>query len=92
MLQDGKDVQEVANERAITLTTVLGHIETLLEQYDFPINWGELYDESLAQEMKIIMADTGYTSLRLIRELLSDTETAYDLMKIALLQIRLDEK
>ena len=91
LLQQGQTVQEVAEERGIALTTVLGHIETLIEQYDFPINWGGLYDESLAGEMKIIIADTGYTSLRLIRELLKDPETPYDMMKIAILQDRLGE-
>lgn len=90
LLQQGKSVQEAAEEREIALVTVLGHIEALLDQYDFPINWGGLYDEELAKEMKIIIADTGYSSLRLIRELLSDPETPYDMMKIALLQDKLE--
>ena len=38
LLQQGKTVQEVAEERSIALATVLGHIEILLEQYDFQIN------------------------------------------------------
>ena len=92
LLQQGKTVQEVAEERSIALATVLGHIEILLEQYDFQINWGGLYDEDLAKEIKIIVADTGYSSLRLIRELLQDKETPYDMMKIALLQDKLDEQ
>lgn len=91
LLQQGNSVQDVAAERQLSLITILNHIQTLIDHYDFPVDWGGLYDSELAREIKLIMADTGYTSLRLIREQLSDPGVSYDAMKAALLQEQIEQ-
>lgn len=92
LLRQGMYVSEAASQRELALTTILGHIQILSGEYDFPIAWGELYHTDLAEEMDRIIAQTGYTSLRLIREQLKDPSTNYDLMKVVQLARQLQEQ
>lgn len=85
MLADGLSVEEVADERELAVTTILQHIQQLADDYDFPIQWGELYNVDLESAVLAAIKEVGRSSLRMIRDAMS-VEADYNEIKVIILE------
>ena len=86
MLSQGMSVREAAQERGVSLVTILSHIQQQAEEYDFPVNWGDLYNEAIENDVLRAAQMAGTESLRLIREAMPDQDADYNEIRVILLE------
>lgn len=86
LLAQGMSVQKVAQERGMSLVTILSHIQQLPEAYDFPVNWGELYNEAIESDVLRAAQQVGTASLRQLREAMPCQDADYNEIRVILLE------
>lgn len=86
MLSQGMSVREAAQERGVSLITILSHIQQLAEEYDFPVNWGDLYNEAIENDVLRAAQQVGAESLRQIREAMPDQDADYNEIRAIILE------
>ena len=86
MLARGMSVREAAQERGLSLVTILDHIKQLAEEYDFPVNWGDLYNEAIENDVLRAAQQVGTASLRLLREAMPDQDADYNEIRVILIE------
>ena len=70
----------------MSLVTILSHIQQLPEAYDFPVNWGELYNEAIESDVLRAAQQVGTASLRQLREAMPCQDADYNEIRVILLE------
>lgn len=81
MFKAGKSIKEIAEERSITESTVLGHLLDKMEEYDF--YYEDLLDAERLKEIELALAKTTFASLSELYKKL-DKKYSYAELKIVL--------
>ncbi|MDF2505200.1 DNA helicase RecQ [Clostridium sp.] len=88
MIKDGKSIKEIAKERNLTLTTVLGHIDKYFREgntENFEINFDGLFTEDQEQEVILAADKLGMDKISPIKAEVSDG-ISYDAIRAVLLK------
>ena len=88
MIKEGKSIKEIAKERDLTVTTVLGHIDKYFREGNsdkFQINFDEFFTEEQEQEIILAADKLGIDRLAPIKAEVSDG-ISYDAIRAVVLK------
>lgn len=93
LIKDGKTLKEVAKERNLTLTTIIGHVQQYISDgndINFSINFNEFFNKEEEDKVMKAIDKVGYAKTKEIKEIVPQ-EITYDIIRAVILKKVIDE-
>lgn len=93
LIKDGKTLKEVAKERNLTLTTIIGHVQQYISDgndINFSINFNEFFNKEDEDKVMKAIDKVGYAKTKEIKEIVPQ-EITYDIIRAVILKKVIDE-
>lgn len=93
LIKDGKTLKEVAKERNLTLTTIIGHVQQYISDgndINFSINFNEFFNKEEEDKVMKAIDEVGYAKTKEIKEIVPQ-EITYDIIRAVILKKVIDE-